>query len=125
MNTNTTQQMDLNNIIQTLVKKFGTDVVRTSDVVSYIDSIGQNHRRFYVDLREKFSVSHGKMQFQENAHSIVSVAAKEYIVENDSEIETRINRRFNALEVMARATAKVSIELLLLAVLLVSANLLV
>lgn len=106
MHTNTTTQMDLNNLIQTLTKKFGSDVVRTQDAMAYVESLGQNSQRFYIELRTRFGIGHGKLQFIEQQQTSVSCAVKEVIVESDADIEKRINKRFNALDVMARATAK-------------------
>jgi hypothetical protein len=108
MHTNTTHQMDLPNLIQTLTKKFGDGVVRTQDVMSYVESLGQNSNRIYLELRTRFGIGHGKLQFTEQqypAYSPAQVAVQE-AVESDAEIEKRINKRFNALDVMSRATAK-------------------
>ena len=109
MHTNTTtQQMDLPNLIQTLSKKFGDGVVRTQDVMAYVESLGQTSNRIYLELRTRFGIGHGKLQFTEQqypAYNPVQGAVQE-AVESDAEIEKRINKRFNALDVMARATAK-------------------
>jgi hypothetical protein len=60
-----------------------------------------------ADLRDKFSIAHGKMLFadkeQQQEKTLIQVINSE---ETDFQIQQRIGKRFNALDVMARATAK-------------------
>jgi hypothetical protein len=97
---NTAHTMDFDSLVEALTKKFTADV-KTGDVIKYISSLGQPTHKFYHELRAKFSVSHGVMRFNTDQPTL-------HIIEEESDfvIEKRINSRFNALDVMARATAK-------------------
>lgn len=97
------QNMDFENIEQLLNKKFGNSITRSGDVVEFLKSIGQNPSKFMVDIRSKYSIAHGKLCF--GSHP-VEVQIEEDIEESEHEIEKRLNLRFNALNVMATATAK-------------------
>jgi hypothetical protein len=94
-------------VVQSLTKKFGNSIVRCSDVIDHIEKIGEKPHRFMADLRDKFSIAHGKMLFadkeQQQEKTLIQVINSE---ETDFQIQQRIGKRFNALDVMARATAK-------------------
>ena len=101
-----TTHIALNDMIEALATKFGASTVATRDVCHFIEEIGQRPNRYLADLREYYSVGHGQMRFV-NAESNAPVfETKKTVVETDAAIEKRINARFNALEVMSRATAK-------------------
>ena len=107
-----TNKLSFEDMVQVLVKKFGTMIVQTKDVADFVASIGQNYSNYYNDMRFKYGVGRGQLQFvQSDAISEVQVDNKNIfiepeVVETESQIEERINLRFNALNIMARATAK-------------------
>ena len=107
-----TNKLSFEDMVQVLVKKFGTTIVQTKDVADFVASIGQNYSNYYNDMRFKYGVGRGQLQFvQSDAISEVQVDNKNIfiepeVVETESQIEERINLRFNALNIMARATAK-------------------
>lgn len=109
----TNANMDLDSIIQALAKHFGEAVIATQDSQDFIRSLGQEPNKYYLDLRTRFRAGHGKLcfanvdQFAGNGSSFGSESTKvEEIVESERDIEKRINARFNALDIMSRATAK-------------------
>jgi hypothetical protein len=110
MNTNTHTTMDINTVIQALAKKFGSEVVSTQDSQEFIKSLGQDPAKYYLDLRARFRVGHGKLCFANIVQSgyVVANNVPENVVieESDWEIEKRLNARFNALNVMSKATAR-------------------
>lgn len=109
----TTTNMDLDSIIQALAKHFGEAVVTTQESQDFLRSLGQEPNKYYLDLRTRFRAGHGKLCFAnaDQFNGSVSSFGSEYIkveepVESERDIEKRITTRFNALDIMARATAK-------------------
>jgi hypothetical protein len=103
-----TQRLSFEDMVQALAKKFGSATVATRDVHGFIKSIGQNHHHYYGDLRSQYSIGHGLFQFvqpieSEDSFDMTPIAQ---VVETEAEIEDRINKRFGALDIMSRATAK-------------------
>ena len=101
-----TTHITLNDMIEALATKFGASTVATRDVCHFIEEIGQRPNRYLADLREYYSVGHGQMRFVTAESNAPVFETKKTVVETDAAIEKRINARFNALEVMSRATAK-------------------
>lgn len=108
----TTNNMDLDSIIQALAKHFGEAVVTTQESQEFIRSLGQEPNKYYLDLRTRFRAGHGKLCFADAEQmvgkfgDVPNVFVKEEVaIEPEHEIETRLNMRFNALNVMSRATA--------------------
>ena len=106
----TTNAMDLDSIIQALAKHFGESVVATQDTQEFIRSLGQEPNKYYLDLRTRFRAGHGKLCFANVDAGAFTRATSEFlpevVQESERDIEKRINARFNALDIMARATAK-------------------
>lgn len=102
------KMIPFDDIVQALTKKFGNNVTRCADVIEHIEAIGEKPHRFMAELRDKFSVSHGKMLFAQTANNEVEQTVAQVIQaeETDHQIQVRIGKRFSALDVMARATAK-------------------
>lgn len=105
---NNTTAVDFETIVQTLSKRFST-VVKTSEAFDYLISIGVNANKHYNRIRDTYSVGHGKLLFPQLSStamaSIDPTPVYEETQESDFVIEKRITKRFNALDVMARATA--------------------
>ena len=72
----------------------------------YIKDIDQPVHRFIGQLREKYSISHGTFCFQHSDSPVEIPTQVTKAIESEYDIEKRINTRFNALDVMSRATAK-------------------
>ena len=106
----TTNAMDLDSIIQALAKHFGEAVIATQDSQDFIRSLGQEPNKYYLDLRTRFRAGHGKLCFANVDAGAFTSATSEFLPEvaqeSERDIEKRINARFNALDIMARATAK-------------------
>lgn len=102
MTNNTT--IDIENVVQTLSKRFG-QTASTGEVMDYMDSIGVNPHKYIAQLREKYSVGRGRLMFGSVVNPVFT-PIKEVEAETDHTIELRITKRFNALDVMSRATAK-------------------
>jgi hypothetical protein len=106
-----TNKLSIKDMTQVLSKKFGETVVKTQTVSEYVASIGQNYSNYYVEMRNTYGVGHGKLQFIQADSDEISFDSSNdsdivYEVETSNDIEKRINLRFNALNIMARATAK-------------------
>lgn len=107
-----TNKLSFKDMVQVLSKKFGETVVKTQTVSDYVASIGQNYSNYYVEMRNTYGVGHGKLQFIQVDSDEVSFdsSCEESEIRDQNEtandIEKRINLRFNALNIMARATAK-------------------
>lgn len=100
--------MTLENVVKALVAKFGENtVVRTKDVMQHIEGLGLRTHNYYADLRDTYGVAHGKMCFGTVSEEqyVVPTASVE-VPETDAEIQARLDERFSALDIMARATAK-------------------
>lgn len=109
----TTNNMDLDSIIQALAKHFGEAVVTTQESQEFIRSLGQEPNKYYLDLRTRFRAGHGKLCFADAEQmlgkfgDVSNIFVKEEVaIEPEHEIEKRLNMRFNALNVMSRATAR-------------------
>lgn len=102
--------MDIETVVQALAKKFGSAVISTQESQEFIKSLGQDPAKYYLDLRSRFRVGHGKLCFANIVQSgyvvPTNVPENVFVQESDRDIEKRLNSRFNALNVMARATAK-------------------
>lgn len=110
MNT-TNAHMDLDTVIQALYNRFGDSIVSTQDSQDYIRSLGQQDAgKYYTDLRARFRAGHGKLCFASVASSSFTGSTSAFLPEveeeTDVEIRKRLDARFRALDVMARATAK-------------------
>jgi hypothetical protein len=106
-----TNKLSIKDMTQVLSKKFGETVVKTQTVSEYVASIGQIYSNYYVEMRNTYGVGHGKLQFIQADSDEISFDSSNdsdivYEVETSNDIEKRINLRFNALNIMARATAK-------------------
>lgn len=108
-----TNKLSFEDMVQVLTKKFGNMIVQTKDVADFVASIGQNYSNYYNDMRHTYGVGRGQLQFvqsdlanDEVKQTINNVFIEPEIIETDEQIEERINLRFNALNIMARATAK-------------------
>lgn len=106
----TTTNMDLDSIIQALAKHFGEAVVTTQESQDFLRSLGQEPNKYYLDLRTRFRAGHGKLCFANADNttftSATSAFLPEVVQESDADIRKRLDARFRALDVMARATAK-------------------
>lgn len=106
----TTTNMDLDSIIQALAKHFGEAVVTTQESQDFLRSLGQEPNKYYLDLRTRFRAGHGKLCFANvdvtTFTSATSAFLPEVVQESDADIRKRLDARFRALDVMARATAK-------------------
>ena len=103
--------MDLDTVIQALYNRFGDSIVSTQDSQEYIRSLGQQDAgKYYTDLRARFRAGHGKLCFANVASSSFTSSTSAFLPEveeeTDVEIRKRLDARFRALDVMARATAK-------------------
>ena len=102
--------MDLDSIIQALAKHFGEAVIATQDSQDFIRSLGQEPNKYYLDLRTRFRAGHGKLCFANVDAGAFTSATSEFLPEvaqeSDADIRKRLDSRFRALDVMARATAK-------------------
>lgn len=103
--TNTTT-IDFDTVVQFLVKRFG-NAAKTGEVMDYMRSIGISPNKYIDQLREKYSIGHGRFMFGNIEDLTKSVPEEAPVVakETDHAIEVRITKRFNALDVMSRATA--------------------
>ena len=106
----TNANMDLDSIIQALAKHFGEVVVTTQESQDFMRSLGQEPNKYYLDLRTRFRAGHGKLCFAnveaDAFTSATSAFLPEVVQESDADIRKRLDARFRALDVMARATAK-------------------
>lgn len=103
--------MTFENVVRALIAKFGDgNIVRTKDAMEHIESLGLDTQMYYISLRETFGVGHGKLCFSESYFNNNSVdntqQVQQQVIESDQEIEQRITDRFEALDIMALATAK-------------------
>lgn len=103
--------MDLDTVIQALHNRFGDNVISTQESQDYIKSLGQvDAGKYYTDLRARFRAGHGKLCFASVASSSFTASTSAFLPEvaseTDAEIRKRLDARFRALDVMARATAK-------------------
>ena len=103
--------MAFENVVRALIAKFGDgNVVRTKDAMEHIESLGLDTQMYYISLRETFGVGHSKLCFSEsyfnNNSTVDTQQVQQPVVESDQEIEQRITDRFEALDIMALATAK-------------------
>lgn len=102
--------MTFDNVVTALIAKFGENtIVRTKDALEHIEALGLRSGDYYIDMRETYGIARGKLCFgtapsddNDNDDFIADVVE----VETDEQIEQRINERFEALDIMARATAK-------------------
>lgn len=100
--------MTFDNVVTALIAKFGENtIVRTKDALEHIEALGLRSGDYYIDMRETYGIARGKLCFgttpsDDNDDFIADVVE----VETDEQIEQRINERFEALDIMARATAK-------------------
>jgi hypothetical protein len=105
---NTTQRLSIEDMIQVLTRKYGSSTVATRDVANFITSMGQNHNHYYGYLKNNFGAGHGLLQFvraEETAFDVNQIV-EAITEETEEQIAARINKRFSALDIMARATAK-------------------
>lgn len=95
--------MTLETVVKALIAKFGEgNYVKTKDALTYIESIGLTPRHYYSDLRDTYGVAHGTLCFGQPKQPEEIVTAEE----TEEQIADRINERFDALDIMSRATAK-------------------
>ncbi len=103
------KKLSFDDLVQVLVKHFDTRVVPTREVMAFVDSMGINSKSYYIDIRNTYGVGHGLLQFAASNEDLKAQAfgnTFEEQTETDAQIEKRINTRFNALDVMSRATAR-------------------
>ena len=93
-------------IEQMLISKFGCAITPTSVVMDYIESLGHKPANFYHDVKDKYSIGRGKLQFiaSEDVEYEERVVVP-VIEETEEEIGNRIAKRFRVMDTMTKATA--------------------
>lgn len=96
------------NALNSLISAFGSNVVRRTDIVNFIQTSGIQAASVYKILNQ-FKVGHGQYQFTEEKTSVSSIRAAFQAAPaeiSDAEIADNISSRFQTLSLMTNASVK-------------------